>query len=70
MKQFGAMADDTRPFLIRAGHIAGNVGEGQQRDIKGIAETDEAGGLVGGVDIQNAGSELRVVGDDARPVGP
>ena len=57
------MTDDTRPFLIGAGHVAGNVREGQQGNIKSIAETDKAGSLVGSVDIQNAGSELRVVGN-------
>jgi len=47
--------DNAAPFLVAAGEKAGDIGNGQQRDIKGIAEADEAGGFVRGVDIQAAG---------------
>src|SRR2546422_11175095 len=36
-----------------------------ERDIEGVAEPDEARGLVGRVDHQHAALDLRLVGDDA-----
>ncbi len=59
------MADDTRPLLLRSGHVPGNVGEGQKGDVEGVAEPDEPGSLVGGVHVENAGTVPGVVGDDA-----
>ena len=59
------MADDAPPLLVAAGQIAGHVGDGQQRDIEGVAAADEAAGLVGRVHVQAARHDLGLVGDDA-----
>ena len=59
------MADDAPPLLVAAGQVAGHVGDGQQRDIEGVAAADEAAGLVGRVHVQAAGHDLGLVGDDA-----
>ena len=44
---------------------AGHVDEGEHRDVEGVAGADEAGRLLGGVDVQAAGELHRLVGDDA-----
>ena len=59
------MFDQAAVLLARAGHEAGHVDEGHQRDVEGVAEADEAGGLAAGVDVEDAGQHLRLVGDDA-----
>ncbi len=60
----GAVADDPLALDGLADHEAGDVGEEEQRDVEGVAGVDEAGGLVGGVDEQDAALLLRLVGDD------
>ena len=65
MEQFGAMPDDPGPFLLGAGHVAGEIRERQERDVEGVAEPDEPRGLVRGVHIEDAGAEARIVGDHA-----
>ena len=49
------------PCLLdrRADHEAGHVGEEQQRHVERVAELDEPGRLVGGVDEQHAALEHR-----------
>jgi propionyl-CoA carboxylase beta chain len=39
--------------------------EGQDRDIEGVAEADEARGLLRAVDVEHAGEDHRLVGDHA-----
>ena len=64
-QHLGAVADDAAVLLLHAGQEAGHVHEGQQRNVEGVAEADEARRLVGGVDIQHAGLHAGLVGDDA-----
>src|SRR6185369_7186879 len=42
-----------------------NVHQREQWNAEGVAGADEAGGLVGGIDVQAATEMFRVVGDDA-----
>ena len=63
--QLRAAADDAVPLLVGAGQEAGHVDEGQHRDVEGVAGAHEAGGLLGGVDVEAAGELHRLVGDDA-----
>ena len=65
MEQLGPVADDSRPLLMGSGHVAGDIGEGEEGNVEGVAEPDEPGGLVGGVDVEDAGVEPGIVGDDA-----
>ena len=58
------MADDAAPLLARAGQEAGDVAERQQRDVVGVAGADEAGGLLRGLDVEDAGEVLGLVADD------
>ena len=60
-----AVPDDALPLDLAADHEAGHVGEVEQRDVERVAQPDEPGGLVGGVDEQHAALHRRVVGDDA-----
>src|SRR5690606_19312086 len=64
-EHLGAVADDAAAFLGDAGEEAGDVNEGEQGDVEDVAEADEARGLVGGVDVEGAGLEGGLVGDDA-----
>ena len=61
----GAVADDPLALDRGADHEARHVGEEEQRDVEGVAGLDEAGGLVGRVDEEDAAFLLGLVGDDA-----
>ena len=52
-------------FLGDAGQESRNVDEGDDREVEAIAEADEPGALVRGVDIQTAGQNAGLVGHDA-----
>lgn len=64
-EQLGAVLDDAAIFLGGAGQEAGHVDQRQDRDRKGVAEADETRGLARGVDVEAAGENHRLVGDDA-----
>ena len=59
------MADDTTVFLSRPRQEARYIDEGDDRDIKAVAEADETGCFVGRIDIQAAGKEFRLVSNNA-----
>ena len=63
VEELGSVLDYGAVFLLGAGKEARNVHEGDQRDIEGIAETNEPGGLARSVDIQHACQHLRLIGD-------
>ena len=65
VEQLGAVADDAAVLLLDAGHEAGDILEGDERDVEGVAEADEARALDAGVDVEHAGEERGLVGDDA-----
>ena len=46
------------------GQEARHVDEGEDRDVERVAGPHEAGGLLGGVDVEGAGELHRLVGDD------
>jgi hypothetical protein len=56
--------DDPAPLLRGPGEEAGDVLEGEQRDIEGVTEADEAGALEAGVHVEAAGQDLGLVGHD------
>ena len=59
------MGDDAAVFLLRAAEEAGHIDKRDQRNVEGVAEADETRRLAGGVDVQDAGQHLRLVGDDS-----
>jgi hypothetical protein len=59
------VADDAAVLLGDAGQEAGDVDQGDQRDVERVAEPDELARLVGGVDVEDAGHDARLVRDDA-----
>ena len=59
------MTNDAAVFLAGAGEEARAVDEGDDRHVERVAQADEAGDLVGGVDVQRAGHVAGLVGDDA-----
>src|ERR1022692_4036439 len=72
VEQLGAMADDPAEFLSGAREEAGNVLEGQNRNVERVAEAHETGALDRRIDIQAAGQVGGLIGDDAHgtPVQP
>ena len=52
-----------------ADHVAGDVGQEQQRDVVRVADPDEAGRLVGGVGEEDPGHVHRLVGDEPDRTG-
>ena len=65
VEQLGAVLDDAAVLLRRAGHEAGHVDEGDDRDVERIAEAHEARRLDRALDVEAAGQHQRLVGDDA-----
>ncbi len=66
------MLDDPAVLLGRPREEARHVDEGQQRDVEGVAEADEARSLDRGVDVEAAGEDRGLVRHDADgpPVHP
>ena len=64
IEHLGTVADDAAVFLSRPRQEARYIDEGDDRDIEAVAEADETSRLVRCVDIQAAGKEFRLVGDD------
>src|SRR6266478_5194316 len=64
-EQLGAVLDDAAEFLLRAGEEAGDVLEGDERDVESVAEAHEARAFYGGVDVEHAGKKGGLIGDDA-----
>ena len=65
VQQLRAVADDAGLLLGDARQVARHVGEGDDGNAEGVAETHEAGGLIAGIAIQHAGHVAWLVGDDA-----
>ena len=53
------MADDAAHLLVESGEVSGHVFKCYDGDVEGIADADMAARLVGGVDIEGSGHELR-----------
>src|SRR5437763_2382685 len=65
VQQLGAVLDDPAVLLRHAREEAGDVLEGDQRDVERVAEADEARALEGRRDVEHAGEHGGLVGDDA-----
>lgn len=48
MQQLRAVADDAAVFLAESGQEAGNINEGDQRDVEAVADRDKAACFVRG----------------------
>ena len=72
VQELRPVADDPAPLLARSRQEAGDVAEREQRDVEGVAEADEAGALLGRVDVEHAGELRGLVADyaDRPPVQP
>ena len=64
VEQLGTVQDDCIVLLCSAGQEAGNVHEGNDGDIEGIAEAHEACTLAAAVAVQHTGQLLGLVGND------
>jgi hypothetical protein len=63
------VANDFLVLLPGCGHEAGDVDEGDERDVEVVAKADEAGGLGRGLAVREAGEHRALVGDDAGLTG-
>ncbi len=61
VEEFGTVADDATPFLIGTREETGNVLKGQDGDVERVAESNEAGGFVAGIDVEAASEDLGLV---------
>ncbi len=61
----GDVADVGPGFDVGSDHEAGGVAEKEDREVEGVAELHEPGGLVGTVGVDGAAEMGGVVGDDA-----
>ena len=64
VKQLSTVLDDTSEFLGSTWKEAWHIGEGDDRDLEGITEADEASSFDGSVDVETASKDLRLVGND------
>src|SRR5260370_7028787 len=64
-EQLCAVLDDAAKFLLGAGEKTGNILEGDERNVEGVAETDKTRALHGSVDIENAGEKRGLIATDA-----
>ena len=58
------MADDPGVLLIDPRQVAGQVDERDQGDVERVAEPDEPGRFVRGVDVEHPGQDRGLVGHD------
>src|SRR3990172_2051251 len=62
------MTNNAAVFLCDTGQAAGRIHEGHERDVEAITHADEAGHLVGGIDIDHACHDGGVLPDDTNAV--
>ena len=58
------MADDAAVFLRRAGEEARHIFERDERDVEGVAETNEPRGLHRSIDVETSGENGRLIRDE------
>ena len=63
--ELGPVADHAPPLEVLAGQEARRVDQADDGQVEGVAEADEAGGLLGGGDVEGAGQDAGLVGDEA-----
>ena len=56
-KQLGSIFNDTAVLLVTSRKESRNVNKGHDRDIEGIAESHEASGFLGRLDVENTSLE-------------
>ena len=56
------MADEGELLVFRAHHVAGGIAQRDDGQIEGVAQLQEAGGLVGGIAVDRPAQMRRVVG--------
>src|SRR5690606_16694142 len=61
VEEFGAVPDDASVLLSGARHEPGNVHEGDEGDVEGVAELDEPCRFLAGVDVEHAGEVGRLL---------
>ena len=52
-------------LLVDSGEEAGDINEGEDWDVEGVAESDESCSLDSGVDVDDSCVELGLVSDDS-----
>ena len=67
-QQLSTVTDDAAPLLDHAGQKAGNVLEGEQRDVEGVAGSDEASRFDGRIDVKAPGQNLGLIANHAHRV--
>ena len=64
IEQFGTVPDDGVVFLSRTGQEAGNVDQGDDGNVEGVAEAHKTGAFARSVTVEHPGHLARLVGHD------
>src|SRR5262249_49853212 len=59
-----SVADDAAEFLLRTGEKTWDIFKRDQRNVKCVAKTHKPRTLYGSVDVQHAGQECRLIGNN------
>jgi len=59
------VADNAAVLLFDTGQKSGHIDKRQQRDVEGVAESNEAGNFAGGVDVQGPSDYAGLIGHDS-----
>ena len=65
VQELGAVLDDSAGLLLSSWEEPWHVSEGDEGDLEGVAESDETRRLDAGVDVEAAGEDRRLVGNDS-----
>src|SRR5580704_13139099 len=65
-QDFCSMPNDAAVLLLDSGQKSGYIDKRQQRNVEGIAESNEAGHFIGCVDVERSCEYARLIGDDPR----
>mmetsp|Transcript_16517 Transcript_16517/g.31397 ORF Transcript_16517/g.31397 Transcript_16517/m.31397 type:complete len:230 (-) Transcript_16517:1153-1842(-) len=67
-QKLGAVTDNSSKLLFCSGQESGNIDKGDQGNIKGVTETNEAGCLGGGFNIETSCQSQGIVGNNTHRV--
>ena len=65
VEELRSMFDDAAELLCGAGQEAGDIDEGDDRNVECVTETNESSGFDARVDVEAARQHVRLIGDDA-----
>src|SRR5258708_40029363 len=59
------MTNDAAALLLHSGKKSGHIDTGEERNVESVAEPDEPGRFIGGIDVEHAGQHAGLIGHNA-----